>query len=350
MVHPLTESVPATWQASLAQQLDDLGRYLTGSFVATPRPGDTVIPATRLFESDCLCEAIADTWGSPAIADLNTDDPIDFGIAASRFARRIAQPLSAVALAGLAQGVGFDVSPERCTMVVGEHGHWRMSLEAADEEILRCTERPARWAVSGPAVQSLAELREQVWSTLYGRHLKPVFTRVLELGKVSEELLWTSAAEYAAMVGDSAEEYLTAEAARPFAADRHALFDAATLPGVPGPNPLRDTLDWVPVSGHAFFTHVQTRRMCCLSYLLEERNGRLCSNCPYLPLEARAAVVAEQHGVPIGTPAGPAARRAQEIGLQRPSLSRRAASRRSAARTPAGGPASEPGPTELDCD
>jgi hypothetical protein len=108
-------------------------------------------------------------------------------------------------------------------------------------------------------------------------------------------------------------------------ADRVALLEAERLPGVPGGNPLRDSVEWVPVEdgdSREFPAAVSTRRLCCLTYLLRERLGVLCQNCPYLPVSTRAAMVRERHHVATGGPPGPATLRSKEIGLQRASLRR----------------------------
>jgi hypothetical protein len=101
------------------------------------------------------------------------------------------------------------------------------------------------------------------------------------------------------VVSDGAEEYLGVDAA-PFLADRHAILAAQTLPGVPGPNPLRHKADWVPVDGDSYPHAVQTRRFCCITYLLEDRLGQLCANCPHLSVEDRATLSRIRHGRPAG--------------------------------------------------
>lgn len=324
MTIPDAPATPLTtdWRTSLTAQLDALDRWFQDRFRAEPEPGRTPIPATRFLDVDFLREFVDGLAALPDGAHVPGSRPADYvrTIAASRFARWYSASVTSVALAGLANGVGIDVSPERTTYTPRPSGQFSVSLDLADEEILRCAERPTGWAVRGPTVATLDELREHVWERLYGRHLKPVFTLVRRFTKASEALLWTSAAEYAGMLADAAEEYLTPEEARPFLVDRQALFEAPGLPGVPGPNPLRDTLDYVPHEcGGGFPETVQTRRMCCLNYLLGLRSGRLCQNCPHLSVEDRVALVRERHGVPVGTPGGPAAERAQAIGLRRTS-------------------------------
>jgi ferric iron reductase protein FhuF len=127
--------------------------------------------------------------------------------------------------------------------------------------------------------------------------------------------MWTNAAEWVSMVSNAADEYLGPERAAPFVEDRIALFSADTLPGVPGPNPLRDLIEWDAYVADDFPRGVERRRICCMTYMLSDRLGRLCSNCPFLSVDERVAMVREEHGHPMGSPGGPAQRRAIEVGL-----------------------------------
>ena len=43
------------------------------------------------------------------------------------------------------------------------------------------------------------------------------------------------------------------------------------------------------------FPHgVQTRRICCVTYMLPDRLGRLCQNCGFLPISDRVALIRER--------------------------------------------------------
>ncbi|MGH9246535.1 MAG: hypothetical protein ACRD29_19935 [Acidimicrobiales bacterium] len=64
-----------------------------------------------------------------------------------------------------------------------------------------------------------------------------------------------------------------------------------------------------------FSLGVQTRRHCCITFLLPERLGRLCSNCPFLPVDDRMALIRERRSGPDRAPDGPAERRSIEHGL-----------------------------------
>ena len=320
MSSPVPGGRRASWRAGLARRLDEFG-YTRGGFVLAPGPDDTLIPATRFFDRDHLRWAIAQTVPALRGRDLRPGD--DAGkhmrIAASRFSRRYASLLSAATLVGLANGIGLDVSPARCAAVIRPNGQYRLLLDGADgpDEVVRCAERPTPWPVGGPVVPTVAVLRDYVWRRLYADHLAPVYALALDIVPVAPHLLWSSAAEWAGLISDLAEAHLDAVAARPYVADRRALLGAATLPGLPGPNPLLGKIEWTPVAGDDHPKAVQTRRHCCITFLLDDRFGRLCDNCPYLSIEDRAALVRAKHGRPAGSPQSPAEqrimRRAREL-------------------------------------
>ena len=134
---------------------------------------------------------------------------------------------------------------------------------------------------------------------------------------MNPSLVWTNAAEWVANVSDAADEYLAADEAAPFLADRITLFAGDAIPGVSGPNPMRGLISWRRFDAPDFPHGVQTRQVCCVTYMLPDRLGRLCQNCDFLPLEDRVALVRERHGVPMGTPGGPAERRAIAVGRRK---------------------------------
>jgi len=118
-------------------------------------------------------------------------------------------------------------------------------------------------------------------------------------------------------VSDAADEYLDPKRASPFVADRIALLNATSLPGPDGENPMQDLMAWDACDAPDFPNGVGRRRICCLTYMLEDRLGRLCGNCPFLSLDERVAMVREEHGVPMGTPGGPAQARAIAVGRRK---------------------------------
>jgi ferric iron reductase protein FhuF len=281
------------WRVPLAQQLDVLGFSTPGRFVLEPDPADVLVPAERFFDPDHLREAIVQTVLALQIPKTTRvgRNAIDLRVAASRFSRRYSAFLSATALVGLANGIGLDVSPSRCTVAIRPNGQYRLLYDPGQGEVMRCDERPSPWPVYGDSVATVDELRHYVWRRLYGDQLAPIFALVAEVVPVTPRLLWSSAAEWAALISDDAEENLGA-AAPPYVADRVALLDAEALPGVPGPNPLSGKIDWIPVPGGGGDPpSVQTRRHCCITFLLEDRVGQLCDNCPYPPVEDRATLI-----------------------------------------------------------
>jgi hypothetical protein len=117
-----------------------------------------------------------------------------------------------------------------------------------------------------------------------------------------------------AIVLECATEYLEPAIAEPVLAECRALLDARTLPGFGGErNPLRGRLEWVPFDG----TEIATRHLCCLVYLHTDRRGRLCQNCPLLPLPDRAALARERRAAGMAKSGGPAERRSIQVGLSR---------------------------------
>jgi hypothetical protein len=129
--------------------------------------------------------------------------------------------------------------------------------------------------------------------------------------------MWSNCAESPAMVSDAAEEYLNSGRARAYVEDRIAVLQADALPNVSGPNPMRGLIEWLPTDAPECPHGLQTRKMCCATYLLPDRLGRLCQNCSLLCVEDRVALMRERHGVPMGSPGGPAEQRAIEVGLTR---------------------------------
>jgi ferric iron reductase protein FhuF len=325
-----TDGRHGAWRGGLARELDGFG-YTRGAFVLAPDPEDTRIPAVRFFDRDYLRWAIAQTVPALRGRDIRPGGDADkeMRIAVSRFSRRYASLLSAATLVGLANGIGLDVSPARCTAVVKPNGQYRLLLDGddGDDEVVRCAERPAPWPVRGPVVPTVADLRDLVWRRLYADHLAPIYALALEVVPVAPRLVWSSAAEWAGLVSDLAEEHLAPAAADPYVADRRALLAAPTLPGVPGPNPLLDKVDWHAVAGDGHPEAVQTRRHCCITFVLEDRFGRLCDNCPYLSLEDRATLVRAKSGRPAGSPASQEEQAVMRRALEVPAVARAMRSR-----------------------
>jgi hypothetical protein len=316
------------WRNGVFEDVESLGRWFSGRFVVEPEPSDELVPATALREPETLAVAISRSASMivetalPGVPEELADcgPGLDLRVAVSRFTRHYTACLTTVALVGLSRGVGIDLSAQRCTLVVRHNLPWTLVLDLPADEVLRCAERPPAWPVSGRTVDTLDELRQYVWRQLYGENLWPVLDLAIGIGRIAPGVVWTNAAEWPGLLGESAVEYLGEDAAAPFVAEAEALLEAPALPGVPdGTNPLAGTFEWLPGDGNGFPETVQTRRVCCLTYLLADRFGRLCQTCPYLPLPERIALVRERHGVPMGTPGGAAEQQAIQRGLDRPS-------------------------------
>jgi hypothetical protein len=309
---------------ALIAQLAQLQRWFEGRLVPGPAPTDELVPAERYLELDFLRAAIARAHSTQAPAERSVDGPeladdeadIDLRIAVSRFTRQYASSISAVALVALARGVGLNLSASRCTMIVRSNVPFLVSPDIRDDEALRCAERPTDLPAAGPVLGTLDELRDCVWRALYAENFAPLFDRARQLTKVSPRLMWTNAAEWVGLVSDAADEYLSPAAAMPFVEDREALLTAPSLSGVAGTNPLSGLLAWSePSCGLPNGHHV--RSVCCVTFYLQDRLGRLCANCPFLPPDDRLALVRERHGVPMGTPGGPAEKRAIQLGQEK---------------------------------
>jgi hypothetical protein len=312
--------VRPAWHASLENELESLDRWFRGRFVPEPAATDEVVPALRYHDLDYLRAQIDRgkfTTASPPIDPKGEHIDVDLRIAVSRFTRQYSSSLHAVALTALANGVGIDCSAARVKVIVRANIPFLCVVDVPEGEPLRCKARPTTWPVAGRELETLSELRAFVWRKLYAENLAPLFERVLKVTKVASDLCWTNAAEWVANMSDAADEYLGSERARPYYEDRLALLDAPSIPGIAGPNPLCGLVDWPTYDAPDFPHGVQTRRICCVTYMLPDRLGRLCQNCNFLPLDDRVAMIRERHGVPMGTPGGPAEKHAIAVGRRK---------------------------------
>ena len=130
-----------------------------------------------------------------------------------------------------------------------------------------------------------------------------------QTGSVGSDAGWVG------MISDSADEYLSG-AGRPYVEDRRALPGAPDIPGLPGPNPLLGLVVWDKIDDPAFPHGIHRRYTCCLNYRLADRRGRLCQNCPLVPLGERIALVGERHNLPPGRGGRIAERAAIRRGLE----------------------------------
>jgi hypothetical protein len=309
------------WRWHLAGQLDELGPLVRRRYVR--EPGDSEhIPGVRFLETGFLRASIARAAPVAPVEGSRDEDP---RIAASRMSRLYCAALSCVALVGLANGVGIDLSPGRYTVIFNDGAPSTVTFgpEYPAREVLRCAERPTAWPVTGPVVATIEELRKYVWTNLYARNLGLMFATATGLVNVPERLLWTNAAEWVATLMETAVEFLDPARAAPYVADCRALLEAEALPGLAGPNPLRGRVEWLPYDGDEPPQGIQTRQLCCLVYQHTDRGGRLCQTCPLLPLPDRAALVRERRWAGVGRPGSPAERRCVEVGRRRVQLANR---------------------------
>jgi Ferric iron reductase FhuF-like transporter len=308
------------WQAALIARLQTLGPSVGDRLVARPPTGSDLVPAERFGEVDFLRRSIVDCGESLAGSMDGTvvDDvpEMRLAVAASRFTRHYVSSLTSAALVGLASGLGLDLSPRRCVMVV-RGSLPRQSLVAdSDDGLVTCDRRPSTWRTEGGSVSTVDDLRRYVWSRLYAEHLAPLFAATTVLTGAAPQLLWSNAAEWVAYVADSAVERLGQTGAVPIVEESEALLHADAIPGIDGPNPLAGLMAWIPVEASDFPRGVPTRRHCCITYLLPARLGRLCENCPFLPLGERIALGRETRQAP-GARGGPAEMRSIAIGLKK---------------------------------
>jgi hypothetical protein len=305
------------WWDALVSQMSDLGPRVD-SRVVVPGPEDEVVPAERYFDLDHLRGAIVRIARTPlhSSSGAESDDGLRINIAASRFTRHYVSGLTMAALVGLALGIGLDLSARRTARVVWANMPYRVVLDEG-ATVLSCVERPSPWSGPTTPVETVDELREHVWRNLYGGHIAPLFDRLHELTPISDSVLWSNAAEPVGIIHADAYRHRGPTEAEPFLAECAAVLGTATLPGVPGPNPLRDELEWVPVDEPDYPFGVQTRRHCCMTYRLAERGGFLCGNCPFLPIEDRIALDREQRDEVGSSLERPAAQQSIQHGLKK---------------------------------
>lgn len=324
----MTTHSETDWRQWLAGQFEQLSRWFQGRFVLEIGAGDETVAATRLQDDAYLREMLLKMHeqqqvGNPDANTVATSAERGTIISSSRLTRHYSSALTTAAITGLAGGVGFDLSPQHCTMIFASGVPFRLMLGDPSEPapLLAALEGISDIPPDVPRVASREELRQIVWRNVYGEHLAPLFRRLTAITKASPALLWTNAAEWPAMIHDAALEYLEPDAAAPLVEESLAVLNAAALPGVDDIQaPLRDRIEWTTMTGDHGEVTVQTRKMCCLTYLLADRFGRLCQNCPYLEPDDRVALAAERHNVAMGTKGGDAEQRAIAKGMQRPSI------------------------------
>src|SRR5205823_11809860 len=173
----------------------------------------------------------------------STPSDEDIRAAASRFMRRYLLSVAAPAFVALANGVAWELTLERISVVMRPDLALGAVIDIRGLETYVSHERPTAWPVSGRDV-ALAELRTRALQPLFGDVHVRSFERVLGHVHVSRRLLWSTAAENVDYYYDNALALLGGEERARYAADRERTLFGDTLPGVEGESPLKGLLAW----------------------------------------------------------------------------------------------------------
>ena len=278
-------------QAALARAVESVGPLARPYPIYLAEPsGAESIAAIDLMQPETLRH-----YAARAVKEWS-DRPLDEDprAAVSRLIRRYLGSVVTAALVPLVHGVGLDVSPERVRVIMQSDLPQGTVIDV--DEVLVCAERPATWPVHGTDVTSVARLREKVFAPLLG-HLSWAFAAVLANIKVSPQLLWSTAAEQVDLVFEYAIEGRTPAVFAGASGDREHLLLASTLPGIAGPNPMRDQLYWEPAGDRVH--RIQVRRVCCANFVVPGRTQGYCRNCDLITQERRLAMWDEYRGASL---------------------------------------------------
>ena len=258
-------------QEALRETTLGIGSFARGYPIYLEAPeGAETITAAELHSPGPLRE-----FAARAVREW-TDRPLDQDprAAVSRLIRRYAGSLVTAAMAPLAHGVGLDTSPDRIRVVITQDLPRGIVLRV--DEVLGSPERPATWSVATRQVASLSRMREDVLATLFAGFAWS-FERVIASIKVSPQLLWSTVAEQVDLLWENAMDGRDADVFARATGDRDLALTGETLPGIPGPNPMRDLLFWEPSNetGH----RIEVRRVCCANFVVPGRPDVYCRNC-----------------------------------------------------------------------
>jgi ferric iron reductase protein FhuF len=225
-----------------------------------------------------------------------SDRPLDEDprAAVSRLIRRYLGSVVTAALVPLVHGIGLDVAPERVRVIMQNDLPQGTIVDV--DEVLVSAERPATWPVRGTDVATVPQLRERVFAALLG-HLSWAFSAVIAEIKVAPGLLWSTAAEQVDLVYEYAIEGRTPAAFARASDDREQLLFAGALPGIAGPNPMRDLLYWEPAGDSLH--QIQVRRVCCANFVVPGRTQGYCRNCDLISQERRRVMWDEYRGAAL---------------------------------------------------
>lgn len=266
-------------QAALVRAVESVGPLARPYpiFLAEPSGAES-IAAVDLMQPETLRH-----YAARAVKEWS-DRPLDEDprAAVSRLVRRYLGSVVTAALVPLVHGIGLDVSPEHVRVIMQSDLPQGTVIDV--DEVVVAAERPATWPVRGTDVTSVARLRERVFAPLID-HLSWAFAAVLANIKVSPQLLWSTAAEQVDLVFEYAIEGRTPAVFANASGDREQLLFADTLPGIAGPNPMRDQLYWEPVGDRVH--RIQVRRVCCANFVVPGRAQGYCRNCDLITEERR---------------------------------------------------------------
>jgi ferric iron reductase protein FhuF len=261
----------APLQTALADIVDGIGSFARGYpvYLETPAGAETIAA------TDLMTPAPMREYATRALREW-TDAPLDQDprAAVSRMVRRYAGSIVTAALAPLAHGIGLDTSPERVRIIVFKDLPRGVVLNV--DEVLVSTGRPVTHSVPGRDIGPLDRLRERVFERLFG-HFAWSFELVIANIKVSPQLLWSTVAEQVDLLWENAMDGRDAQVFARAIVDRDLVLDGERLPGVAGPNPMKDLLIWEPSDedGH----RIEVRRVCCANFVVPGRPDVYCRNC-----------------------------------------------------------------------
>jgi hypothetical protein len=255
-------------------------------YLAVPAGAET-ITAEELMERDTLR-----SYAARAVKEWS-DRPLDEDprAAVSRLIRRYLGSVITAGLVPLVHGIGLDLQPARVRVIMQSDLPQGTIVDV--DQVIVSAERPAPWPVSGTDVGPAAALRERVMGPLLG-HLSWAFDSVIACIKVSPHLLWSTAAEQIDLLWEYALEGGTPDAFERARADRDYLLSSGSLPGIAGPNPLRDQLYWEPAADGLH--RIQVRRVCCANFVVPGRTQGYCRNCDLITAERRVVMWDEYRG------------------------------------------------------
>jgi hypothetical protein len=273
--------------------IDRLGRDGRSHMLYTSPPdGEEVVPALELLSVESLRRA-----GERAVSAWSANpSEEDMRAAVSRFWRRYTHCLGLPLLLPVVSGVAVDFSLARTSIVMKAATASAavadmpggLVVDLDDAETYTCAERPPSVPIPGPRLRTLRELRERAIANIMGGHIAPAIERILRFVKVSPRMLWAQVAETVDLEYEHIADHFTPEEYAPYAEDLRLMLFGETLPGVDGPNPLADQLEWETIPGFKRPRHV--RKVCCINYVVPGRPEPYCRSCGIITRDERLMI------------------------------------------------------------